>query len=114
MNCDQRWLDLVPGFGLNSRVSRHPGLNAGYWNLYERHFEQVNGQHFVNGQPLNFFHFSGYSPDRPDAITKNWTRFTFENRPDVRPIFDEYREHLTRALTPWPRMVVGGHSTGNQ
>src|SRR5262249_39947742 len=35
--------------------------------------------------------------DHPEAITKNWTRFTFENRPDVKPIFDEYREHLTRA-----------------
>jgi len=97
MNCDQRWLDLVPGFGLNVRISRHPGLNAAYWNLHERQFELREGRHAVNGEGLKFFHFSGYSVDKPEAITKHWTRFTFENRPDVRKIFDEYREHLTRA-----------------
>jgi glycosyltransferase involved in cell wall biosynthesis len=96
MNCDQRWLDLVPGYALNVQISRHPGLNAGYWNLHERHFEITNGQHLVNGEQLGFFHFSGYSPDRPHEITKNWTRFTFENRADVRPVFDEYRRHLER------------------
>src|SRR5215813_994860 len=98
MNCDQRWLDLVPGFALDTKISRHPGLNAAYWNLHERHFTVVDGKHFVNGEPLKFFHFSGYSPDHPDAITKNWTRFTFANRPDVKAIFDEYHEQLTRAL----------------
>ena len=98
MNCDQRWLDLLPGFALNARISRHPGLNAGYWNLHERHFGFVDGRHFVNGEPLGFFHFSGYSPHRPDLITKNWTRFTFENRPDVRPVFNEYRRHLEHVL----------------
>ena len=98
MNCDQRWLDLVPGFDSKARINRHPGLNAAYWNLHERSFEFVNGQHLVNGQPLKFFHFSGYSPDNPGAITKHWTRFTFENRPDVKPIFDEYRHHLKQAL----------------
>ena len=98
MNCDQRWLDLVPGFALNVQVSRHPGLNAAYWNLHERHFQSVNGQHFVNGQPLRFFHFSGYSPDKPAALTKHWTRFTFENRPDVRPIFAAYQHHLKHVL----------------
>src|SRR5262249_51445438 len=83
-------------FALNVRISRHPGLNAAYWNLHERHFQSVNGQHFVNGQPLRFFHFSGYSLDKPDALTKHWTRFTFENRPDMRPIFAEYQHHLKR------------------
>ena len=96
MNCDQRWLDLVPGFAQNPKISRHPGLNAAYWNLHERYFALVNGKHFVNGEPLKFFHFSGYSLDHPEVITKHWTRFTFDNRPDVKPIFDEYHEQLTR------------------
>jgi glycosyltransferase involved in cell wall biosynthesis len=97
MNCDQRWLDLVPGFALDTKISRHPGLNAAYWNLHERQFTSIDGRHLVNGQPLGFFHFSGYSVDHPSQITKHWTRFTFENRPDVKPVFDDYHEQLTRA-----------------
>jgi glycosyltransferase involved in cell wall biosynthesis len=111
MNCDQRWLDLVPGFALDTKISRHPGLNAAYWNLHERNLALVNGKHFVNGEPLKFFHFSGYSLDHPEAITKHWTRFTFENRPDVIPVFDEYRAQLTRAsqLTAVSKQPAGRH-----
>src|SRR5262249_24953971 len=58
-------------------------------------FDVIDGRHLVNGQPLKFFHFSGYSPEQPDAITKQWTRFTFENRPDLIPIFNAYREQLS-------------------
>jgi hypothetical protein len=94
MNCDQRWLDLVPGFAPSVRICRHAGVNAAYWNMHERHFKTVDGQHSVNGQQLRFFHFSGYSHVDSGAITKNWTKFTFENRPDVKPIFDEYRKHF--------------------
>jgi GT2 family glycosyltransferase len=98
MNCDQRWLDLVPGFELHTRVSRRPGLNAAFWNLHERRFELVQGRYLVNGEPLKFFHFSGYSPERPEIITSHNTPFTFENRPDVRLIFDEYLRQMRNAL----------------
>ena len=97
MNCDQRWLDLLPGFGLSLKVSGHPGLNAAYWNLHERRFELREGRHFVNGLPLKFFHFSGYGPDRPEQLTSRWTSFTFQSRPDVRPVFEAYHRRLLAA-----------------
>ena len=109
LNCDQRWLDLLPGFALDLRVSRHPGLNAAYWNLHERQFTQVGGGFLVNGQPLIFYHFSGYAPYLPNAIARNWTRFTLGNRPDLRPLFAIYRQALQAAQQPFspPQPVTG-------
>ncbi|MEP7273229.1 MAG: glycosyltransferase, partial [Acidobacteriota bacterium] len=100
MNCDQRWLDLAPGLLPHLAIDRRPGLNAAYWNLHERFFESNAGRHFVNGEALQFFHFSGYSKDHPDVMTKNWTRFNFLNRPDLLPIFEEYRHHLEASSAP--------------
>jgi|GEM_PF-539071 len=98
LNCDQAWLDLVPGLGANVHIARHPGLNVAYWNLDERRLSyDQNGCPRVEGEPLCFFHFSGYSPDLPDQITRNWTRHSFANRPDVRPLFAAYQQRLTRA-----------------
>lgn len=97
MNCDQAWLDFVPSFGLNVCINRHPGLNVGFWNLHQRYIEHENGRYKVNGMPLNFFHFSGYSTERPDLITKHNTDFTFENRPDLKSLFEHYHHHLKAA-----------------
>lgn len=33
---DQRWLDQAPGLFQSIVISRHPGLNVGYWNLHDR------------------------------------------------------------------------------
>ncbi len=102
LNCDQRWLDLLPGFDLKLYVSRHPGLNAAYWNLHERTFAPAGPGFSANGQPLIFYHFSGYDPERPNAITRHFTHFTFESRPDVRPLFETYRAALQATGTPPP------------
>ena len=68
-----------------------------YWNHFERHLSRRDGDYFVNGEHrLMFYHFSGYSPEKPDAIIKQ-TRshvMSFSERPDLRPIFDEYRRRL--------------------
>lgn len=97
MNCDQRWLDLLSAFDAGVRICRHPGLNVAYWNLAERTISLSDGRHISNGVPLVFVHFSGFRPDDNHAITKNWTRFTLENRPDLRRVADEYREALRAA-----------------
>ncbi|MCO6450794.1 MAG: glycosyltransferase [Caldilineales bacterium] len=94
LNCDQRWLDLLPGFDLNYRISNHPGLNAAYWNLHERTYAERDGHFYVNGQPLIFYHFSGYSSEKPDSITSHFTHFDFAQRPDLRPIFTTYHRDL--------------------
>lgn len=58
---DQRWIDLTPAFFPTLQIHRDPGCNVATWNLSSR---QVTGTApynlRVNGQPLRFFHFSGF------------------------------------------------------
>jgi hypothetical protein len=58
---DQRWLDLAAASCKAVGVLRDPGFNVAYWNLHERKL-RANGSDSwtVNGQPLKFFHFSGF------------------------------------------------------
>lgn len=70
---DQKWLDLVPlFFGSATAVSQHPGLNVAYWNLAERPLSlHADGQTVLaGGEPLIFFHFSGWDPRRPNEVSQ--------------------------------------------
>ena len=103
---DQHWVNFAPVYHDNVLIERHPGYNVAYWNLHERWLStdetgqwRVSPQRGVAGsktptQPLQFFHYSGYNPYRPDDISKYQTRYSFEERPDARPLFDGYRQRL--------------------
>jgi hypothetical protein len=93
---DQNWVTFAPVFWNNVHVEKHPGWNAAYWNLHERYFTFEHNQHLVNEQPVVFFHYSGYDPAKPAVISKYQDRFSFEQRPDLNPLFDYYREELLR------------------
>lgn len=121
---DQHWVNFAPVYHDQVLIDHHLGYNVAYWNLHERYFSQDEaGQWWVHpvqeydpalksqNEPLQFFHFSGYNPERPNEISKYQTRYNFTNadnrnrnggpvgspdrqRPDVRPLFDLYRERL--------------------
>ena len=125
---DQLWVNFAPVYYDNVLIDHHLGYNVAYWNLHERYFSQNEaGQWQVNsqqngqanspatgpGEALQFFHYSGYNPNRPDEISKYQTRYNFskiratnetepvrysdrfeQSRFDVRPLFDLYRERL--------------------
>ena len=95
---DQRFVDLVPSFFEGVVIERGPAYNVAYWNLHERILAQVDTGPLVNGVPLVFFHFSGLSVDIPAEprleISKYQNRSDFSNRPDVAPLFREYRSKL--------------------
>ncbi|MGQ9368523.1 hypothetical protein [Azospirillum sp. ST 5-10] len=58
---DQKWLDHAPAYFSTTGVLRHPGLNVSTWNLTHRSVEgAVGGALTVNGQPLVFYHFTGF------------------------------------------------------
>jgi glycosyltransferase involved in cell wall biosynthesis len=66
---DQRWIDLVPSY-FPIHVLRDSSYNVAYWNLQERKLSK-NGETFtVNNKELQFFHFSGYRPDKPWILSK--------------------------------------------
>jgi hypothetical protein len=117
MFVDQQWVNFAPVYHDNVLIDHHKGYNMAYWNLHERYASQTNNGQWqisspVEEQPqlLQFFHYSGYNPDKPDEISKYQTRYGFTNqpaagsqrfthrpeqqRPDVRPLFDYYRDQL--------------------
>jgi glycosyltransferase involved in cell wall biosynthesis len=67
---DQRWIDFVPSY-YSFSVIREYSYNVAYWNLHERKITKVDSEYYVNSSPLRFFHFSGYSPNKPWILSKH-------------------------------------------
>jgi len=93
---DQLWANLIPAYFDKVLIEKHPGYNMAHWNLHERYLTKKPDAYFVNGLPLIFFHFSHYSPAHADSIAGYHNRFSFENRPDLREIFDAYHASLIK------------------
>ena len=94
---DQRWVDFVPGI-FDCAILRDPTFNVAYWNLDHRDL-RFNGRSYeIDGIPLHFFHFSGYSPRTRHLLSKHQTeenpRILLSERPVVRRICDEYGDLL--------------------
>jgi hypothetical protein len=84
MFVDQRWMDLTPGLADRVRVIRDPGWNVAYWNLKHRALEGPPGAPAANGSPVRFYHWSGFNPTKPTALSKHQDRYpTIETEPLV-------------------------------
>ena len=89
---DQKWMDLAPGLFPGVAILRHEGYNVAYWNLGQR---TVAGQ-TVNGQPLRFFHFSGFDPAAPEMVS-NHTDLRVGETGDARKLIEGYAAALRAA-----------------
>jgi len=90
---DQRWMDLVPALFQGVRILREPGYNVAYWNLHERAVccgDPVT----VNGEPLYFFHFSGFDPEKLWVVSKYQDRYTQNDTGGARRLYSRYRDLL--------------------
>ncbi len=68
---DQFWMTYIPLYFNNVSVSKDPGANLAYWNLFERTISEDNtGYVKVNNEPLLFIHFAGYDMSAPNKLTK--------------------------------------------
>jgi hypothetical protein len=104
---DQRWMDLAPSLFPAVHIHRAPGCNVAYWNLGHRAIAgDREGNYTVNGEPLEFFHFSGFSPDQMGVLSKHQDRFSLRGNPRLRPLFDAYadclRQHGYDQAKAWP------------
>ncbi|GAA3860682.1 FkbM family methyltransferase [Saccharothrix violaceirubra] len=96
---DQRWVDQVPALFAN-HVLRDPGFNVAYWNVHERPVDEVDGTYTAGGQPLRFFHYSGYRPERPwllSSHTPSKPRVVLSENPHVKALCDAYGRALREA-----------------
>lgn len=58
---DQKWVDLVPAIFDRVAVVRNARFNVASWNVAQRAVDcDCDGVYFVNGEPLGFYHFTGY------------------------------------------------------
>jgi len=91
---DQKWMDLVPAIFDNVYINRNEGWNVAYWNLHHRHVLNSDDGYRVNGQPLMFFHFSGFSP-KTNSFSKHQNRFTRKSVSEaVKQICSDYEKNL--------------------
>ena len=105
---DQKWMDLVLSCVESSTLLRHPGYNAAYWNLPHRKISRDSaGKYLVNGEPLGFFHFSGFNPRTPTVISKHQTRLSWRDLDDAaQSLYRGYAAMLAangcRETSAWP------------
>jgi hypothetical protein len=94
---DQSWLDLVPAMFAGVRTERRPGYNVGHWNLVERRISKSpQGRYLVNGEPLLFFHFSGFDMAAPERLSVHDSACSFREHPVVRELVQGYHQELVR------------------
>jgi GT2 family glycosyltransferase/glycosyltransferase involved in cell wall biosynthesis len=93
---DQRWIDFAPAF-FEPGILKDPGYNVAYWNLPHRVLTRDGNRILVNGRPLRFFHYSGFSPRAPHLLTKH-QHGTLRIRLSERPLLAELCEHYAAAL----------------
>ena len=92
---DQIWINLVPLYFEKIKITRHLGHNVAYWNLHERNITSKGEKYFVNDRfPLIFYHFSGYLFHVPEEISQFQTRYSFDQRQDIVPLFRDYHQRV--------------------
>ncbi len=70
---DQRWVDLAPGFFDGIAILHDPQYNLATWNLSHRVATgSLTSGILVNGQPLSFYHFSGFDAGAQEAMLKRY------------------------------------------
>ncbi len=91
---DQKWIDLVPAYFEKTYILRCPSYNIAYWNLHERTLTVKNSKYFVDGEPLSFFHFSGYDPRKPYLLSKHQNRHDISESHALTAICNDYASRL--------------------
>jgi hypothetical protein len=95
MHYEQRWLDLVPAYFRDAHLLRDPGANIGHWNLPERRDEAPR-----------VLRFSGFDPDRPEAVTRYSARVQMGQLSELANRFGAYARALYDAgwdeARTWP------------
>jgi glycosyltransferase involved in cell wall biosynthesis len=94
---DQKWIDLMPGFFDGVSILRHDGYNVAYWNLGQRTLRGDAKSATVNGQPLRFFHFSGFDPADPGMVSKHDFELRVADAGDVHKLIADYDDALRAA-----------------
>ena len=90
---DQRWIDLTPGLFPGVGILRDPRLNMAAWNWNHRQLAHENGVFTVSGDPLGFYHFTGFDSGDHQLMLEKYPA----QRPVIEELMNSYREALSKA-----------------
>jgi glycosyltransferase involved in cell wall biosynthesis len=108
MHVDQNWVNFAPVMQDGVFILRDPAYNIAYWNLHERgnRLRFDNEKLYIDHRPAVFFHFSGLDPVDIEVISKHQDRYGLSNFPNIRPLFEYYRNLLNSEnfakIRQWP------------
>ncbi len=95
---DQLPVNFAPIFFDRVHVLKDLGYNMGPWNLHERMLTVVAGHIMVNEKTsLKFFHFSSFKINSGELPLHYYSRFTLNDRLDLREIYQQYNNDLISA-----------------
>lgn len=108
---DQKYLDRFPELFDSVVNITHPGANLAPWNVAAAEVSLHDGQPFVDGRALVFFHFQGLRELSPGVYDSNLTSYGARMTPALRDgVFVPYIAALRRAealIAPRLPKVIG-------
>lgn len=114
MGIDQLCVNFVPIFYDKVLIEYGPAYNLAYWNIHEREVRFEHGKYIINGRDnLLFFHFSGYTPDKPNLLSKHIKSSKISNYPVLKPLFKEYNEALLRNYFQFFKQIIPAYGIYN-
>ncbi|HEV7515466.1 MAG TPA: hypothetical protein VGR07_04130, partial [Thermoanaerobaculia bacterium] len=101
---EQNSFNWITCFADDVHVLRDATYNVAYWNLHDRSLRYrglddptADAAWTVDGRPLVAFHFSGFSPASPFAVSKHDRRYSPYLMPSFARLLDFYRRVLAAA-----------------
>jgi hypothetical protein len=114
MGIDQLCVNFMPIFYDKVLIEYSPAYNLAYWNIHERKVTFANEKYVVNGEEnLMFFHFSGYTPDKPNLLSKHIKSSKISNYLIFKPLFREYNEALLRNHFQFFKQIIPAYGIYN-
>lgn len=114
MGIDQLCVNFVPIFYDKVLIEYSPIYNLAYWNIHEREVRFENGKYVINGKGnLLFFHFSGYTPEKPNLLSKHIKSSKISNYPVLKLLFREYNEALLRNHFQFFKQIIPAYGIYN-
>src|SRR4029077_7446328 len=110
---DQRWMDFAPGY-FETYILKDETCNVAYWNADSRALTWTGTRYEVKGQPLCFFHFSGFKPENPHLLSIHQgvnPRTLLSEHPALARLCREYAKKLDMADPDRSRKLPYGWET---
>lgn len=98
---DQKFMDMAPAFVERTKILRHRGYNAAYWNLHERPVRRTQDGFTAGDDRLVFFHFSGVDRHSPGVFSRHQNRYSAAGAGDARHLLDLYKASLAAHDDAW-------------